>query len=373
MGINVDYARGFVNKGNQSRIKSVMKRAAAGESITIAFLGGSITQGSLASKQGLCYASRVYDWWKKRFPKADITFINGGIGATDSQFGCARAEDDILSYEPDMVQIEFAVNDECTEHYLETYEGVVRKIYGSDSSPAVMLMYNVFYDSGTSAELQHAKIARHYDIPAVSMRSTIYPLLLSGELENREITPDDLHPNDLGHELVANVITYALAEMADHMDDVQETQKEYPAPLTKNRYETSVRYRNDNSDDVMRRNDGWIVDDSEQYHITDIFKKGWTADKTGSVIEFEVTGRIIGAQYRRTIQLPGPIAKVTVDGNEEASVYLDANFDETWGDKLCLATILESDEAAKHLVRIELTETHDDDKLPFYLVSVIAG
>ena len=39
------------------------------------------------------------------------------------------------------------------------------------------------------------------------MQSTIYPRVVSGEIPNREITPDDLHPNDKGHELVAAVIT----------------------------------------------------------------------------------------------------------------------------------------------------------------------
>lgn len=369
--IPIDLAAGFVNPGNQSRIKSVMRRAEAGEAITIAFLGGSITQGSLASEQSLCYASRVYKWWTERFPKASITFINAGIGATDSQFGAARVDEDVLSYEPDMVQIEYAVNDECSEHYLETYEGVVRRVYDSPKKPGVMLMYNVFYNSGTSAELMHAKVARHYDLPAVSMRSTIFPLLLAGKLDNREVTPDDLHPNDLGHELVAAVITYALGVMADELDKADVPEQEYPAPLSKNRYEGSVRYRNSNSDAVLTSCSGWTKDEAPQEHITDIFKKGWTATDKGAELKFRLKAKTIALQYRRTIELPGPVAAVYVDGSPVGK--LDANFDETWGDKLCLSTVYEADEPAEHEVSVVLDEVHEGDVLPFYLVSIIGA
>ena len=57
---NLDYSRAISNMGNSARIKEVMKRALAGEDITVAFLGGSITQGSLSSTPELCYAYRVY-------------------------------------------------------------------------------------------------------------------------------------------------------------------------------------------------------------------------------------------------------------------------------------------------------------------------
>ena len=78
-------------------------------------------------------------------------------------------------------------------------------------------------------------------------------------------------------------------------------------------------------------------------------------------------------QYRKTIQLPAPVAELILDGDEDRSFRLDANFDQTWGDKLELDTILEHGEDRVHSVEIRLTETHPGDKLPFYLVSVISG
>ena len=80
-----------------------------------------------------------------------------------------------------LLLLDFSVNDESTEHFLETYEGVIRKLYYAEKKPAVMLLHNVYYHDGSNAQLQHAKIARHYDIPAVSMQSSIYPELLAGK------------------------------------------------------------------------------------------------------------------------------------------------------------------------------------------------
>ena len=75
-----------------TRLKNLMKRAANGESLVIGFLGGSITQGSLSSTPKTCYAYLVYEWWKKSFPNAAFSFVNGGIGGTTSHYGGARAQ-----------------------------------------------------------------------------------------------------------------------------------------------------------------------------------------------------------------------------------------------------------------------------------------
>ena len=87
-----------------TRLKNLMKRAANGESLVIGFLGGSITQGSLSSTPKNCYAYLVYEWWKKSFPNAAFSFVNGGIGGTTSHYGGARAWKDVLCYRPDIVR-----------------------------------------------------------------------------------------------------------------------------------------------------------------------------------------------------------------------------------------------------------------------------
>lgn len=370
MSVQITYENGIANKGNWYRIKKVMERAEAGEKITLGFLGGSITQGSLSSTPETCYAYRVYEWWKKTFPKTEFIYINAGIGGTTSQFGVARVESDLLRFQPDFVIVEFSVNDDSTEHFCETYEGLIRKIYGSEGKPAMLLVHNVRYDDGGNAQIQHGKVARYYQLPAVSMQSTIYPLVVSGEIANREITPDDLHPNDQGHELVASVITWFLGKIREEGEGVRDAEVEMPKPFTMNQYENSMRMQNDNCDPVC---EGFIADKEKQEHITQCFRKGWTASKKGSKITFAVSGTCIGIQYRKSVQKPTPVAQMVIDGDREHPILLDGNFEEDWGDCLYLETAAEHIKKRVHQVEVEIIETHEEDVVPFYLVSVIGS
>lgn len=102
---------------NLERLKECMRRAEKGGSLTIGFLGGSITQGSLASEHKKTYAYRVYSWWKETFPQAEFAYVNGGIGGTTSHYGAARAVADLLMYQPDFVVVDFSVNDEADSFY----------------------------------------------------------------------------------------------------------------------------------------------------------------------------------------------------------------------------------------------------------------
>lgn len=370
MDHKINYEAGISNTGNQFRIKKFIRRAKRGEALTVAFLGGSITQGSLASQPDTCYAARVFAWWKETFPKAEFTYVNAGIGGTTSQFGCARVQQHVLDYNPDFVIVEFSVNDDSTELFLETYEGLVRKIWSAKSEPAVLIVHNVRYDNGANAQVQHAKIARCYDIPAVSMQSSIYPQVVSGNIANREITPDDLHPNDNGHRLVAGVITHFLEKIAKDAENKETASLKLPEPMTANKYEQTFRCQNSTKPKLA---EGFLADKNPQAGITDVFKNGWSAVKEGSKIVFEIEASEIAVQYRKSVQKPAPVAKAVIDGDEARAVLLDANFEEDWGDCLYIDTLLHHGEYKKHTLEITILPSKQEAAVPFYLVSVIGA
>ncbi len=360
-----------------TRLKNLMKRAANGESLVIGFLGGSITQGSLSSTPETCYAYLVYEWWKKSFPNAAFSFVNGGIGGTTSHYGGARAWKDVLCYRPDIVTVDFSVNDDANEFFEETYEGTLRRLLMAPSAPAVVVLNNVFYDTGKNAQDYHNRIADHYGIPHVSIKDTIFPDVESGKIVRADITPDNLHPNDKGHRLVADEICKLLDSIKEELEKEDTEGKiietndlaSLPAPLTENAYEHSRLIQIQDNEAIL---DGFLVDPIEKKGMLDIFKNGWTAAHTNDKISFEIECSCLAVQYRKSVQQPVPKAKAVIDGDEEHAVILDGNFTEDWGDCLYLEPLLNHAEKKVHRIEITVTDAKDIVR-PFYLVSLIVS
>ena len=365
-----------------TRLKNLMKRAANGESLVIGFLGGSITQGSLSSTPKTCYAYLVYEWWKKSFPNAAFSFVNGGIGGTTSHYGGARAWKDVLCYRPDIVTVDFSVNDDANEFFEETYEGTLRRLLAAPSAPAVVVLNNVFYDTGKNAQDYHNRIADHYGIPHVSIKDTVYPDVESGKIVRADITPDNLHPNDKGHRLVADEICKLLDSIKAEMEEEtiageniegKSTKTEasvlLPAPLTENAYEHNRLIQIQDNEAIL---DGFLVDPIEKKGMLDIFKNGWTAAHTNDKISFEIECSCLAVQYRKSVQQPVPKAKAVIDGDEAHAVILDGNFTEDWGDCLYLEPLLHHAEKKAHRIEITVTDAKDIVR-PFYLVSLIVS
>lgn len=365
-----------------TRLKNLMKRAANGESLVIGFLGGSITQGSLSSTPKNCYAYLVYEWWKKSFPNAAFSFVNGGIGGTTSHYGGARAWKDVLCYRPDIVTVDFSVNDDANEFFEETYEGTLRRLLAAPSSPAVVVLNNVFYDTGKNAQDYHNRIADHYGIPHVSIKDIVYPDVESGKIVRADITPDNLHPNDKGHRLVADEICKLLDSIKAEVEEEtiageniegKSTKTEasvlLPAPLTENAYEHSRLIQIQDNEAIL---DGFLVDPIEKKGMLDIFKNGWTAAHTNDKISFEIECSCLAVQYRKSVQQPVPKAKAVIDGDEAHAVILDGNFTEDWGDCLYLEPLLHHAEKKVHRIEITITDAKDIVR-PFYLVSLIVS
>lgn len=375
---------GLVNRGNLARLKQCMRRAKVGGRLTVGFIGGSITQGAAASEDVFCYAARTAAWWKAKFPQLELTYVNAGIGATTSQFGAARVGEDLLVSNPDFVVVEFSVNDndeepfEKREFFMETYEGLLRQIYGAACAPAVILVHNVRYHDGSSEEDMHVQLGRYYELPCISIRRTLYSLVKDGRIPVRDITPDDLHPNDEGHRLVAESITQLLEQVYEKCQGedafVSLTEKTlFPLPekaYTANSYEHAVRYRNQTCSPILK---GFVKDTEMQDGVRDVFKNGWYAEKKGDKILFEIEGSEIAVMYRKSVKQPAPIARAILDGDKANAVILDANFDENWGDKAYMQTIAHHMEDKSHTLEIELTHAVDEKCVPFYLINIIGS
>ena len=203
--------------GNNFRLKNVLDRAAEGENITVAIIGGSITEGAGAANYRECYASRVGVRINGTYGKSNnVNLINAGVGGTPSTFGWIRYSEDILKRVPaadsdglpDIVIIEFAVNDwnEPTKH--RCYESMVKSILEAPNRPAVILLFSVF-KTGWNLQDELKKIGETYDLTMISVRDAAYPMM-DKLWTMDEWFYDEYHPTSLGHKVMSDCIMYVI-------------------------------------------------------------------------------------------------------------------------------------------------------------------
>ncbi len=193
---------------NTFRLAQAIRKAKAGKPVTIGVLGGSITQGTGASAPANSYAAIVETFWRRTFPDSRLTFINAGIGATDSYLGMHRVSS-LLSANPDFVIVEFSVNDGADITYQKYYDNLVHRILTAPSQPAVLLLF-MTAARGEDASAYHVPTGVKYHLPMISFREAVYQRVLSEEFSWNDILTDSVHPNDIGHSLAARLVIYYL-------------------------------------------------------------------------------------------------------------------------------------------------------------------
>ena len=225
-------ARSLMHTGNTRRLKAAIEKAKRGEEVTLAYIGGSITQGAGAVPvHTQSYVYKSYEQFRQRFGAGDgshIRLIKAGLGGTPSELGLVRYERDVLrdgTVEPDVVVIEFAVNDAGDETKGVCYESLVLKALGGAKQPAVILLFSVFVNDWNLQE-RLAPVGWHYDLPMVSVKDAVVEQFrLSKQQENviskKQFFYDIYHPANAGHQVMADCLGL-LFEAADQAAPDQE-------------------------------------------------------------------------------------------------------------------------------------------------------
>ncbi len=220
-------ARSFLSGGNNLRVQKFLRRALDGEPVTVAFLGGSITQGVGAVPiQENCYARRTYEALKERYGE-NIRYIKAGVRGTPSETGLMRYDRDIArggAVEPDLVVLEFAVNDGEDETEGVFYESLVRRILSAPNEPAVILLLSVFADDW-NLKPRLAAVGYRYQLPQVDLLEAVVPQfdLKPGEgrvISRRQYFYDFYHPSSLGHKVMSDCLLHMLDRIGSQRPDL---------------------------------------------------------------------------------------------------------------------------------------------------------
>ncbi|MCP4642004.1 MAG: SGNH/GDSL hydrolase family protein [bacterium] len=347
-----------VDAGNTARLQRVLTKARRGEPVVVSVIGGSITQGAVTTKPEFVYGNRIAQWWRETFPKADIEFVNAGIGATGSEIGAHRAGKHLLSHNPDFVVVEYAVNDRNTPLYRDTFEGLVRQILNHPKQPAVVALFTMHSDGGNTQDT-HEPICRHYGIPMVSFRDALWPEVQAKHIAWEDIEADAVHPNDQGHAYCATFVTFLLDALYKRMPDDASLSgmpgiPPVPTPLHTDLFEFAT-FRS-LGDITPITSKGWTSfgDTTEERY----FKAGWKADTPGSEIEFQIDAEAVGILFYRIKGAMG-IAEAQIDDGDP--VRMDAHFDADWGGYTPYELVARDLAPGPHTLRITLTDERDEN------------
>jgi lysophospholipase L1-like esterase len=305
-------SRSQLAAGNPWRLRRTFAKARRGEPITFGVIGGSITHGAIASSPERAYAERVLAWWRARFPQSETRLINAAVSGTGSLYGAFRVQHDLLDANPDVVIVEFAVNDAWVDG--AAYEGLLRQILARPDAPAVVLLFMLFQNGGGDQKMQ-SEDGAHYNLPMVSVHDALWPEIAAGHIRWQDYFVDNVHPNDSGHAFTARCVT-ALLERTDTEEVLQERDPlaPLPAPLHSDAYQF-VNWQ-EAATLTPASNGGWASARDEDG------KPMWTATSVSGRIVFDWFGTGIVALLARALDDQG---RVRFGVDDAPALTLDAS------------------------------------------------
>lgn len=303
---------GISRAGSTQRLAAVMEKAAYGETITVAYIGGSIAAGRGASSYEKSYAALTTAWLQAAFPSATVQEVNIGSINGDSYLAAHRIADEVVPKNPDIVIIDTASED-VNAISQEAFESMVRVLLSSGSSPAVIPLITTnssYKDDGDS----QAALAFKLNLPVISYADVLENNITNGTWAWTDVAEsgETLNPSDSGHAFIAYLLTGYFQRVLNGIASSQ-----YSEYVLNDSTTTMVRYMNAS---IVAPDQ--VPHDGEDNALTDLpnpedtFVSQGMGTTSGSEATFEVTGKYIGMLYWKSM-----------DGNSgQFDLYVDDEF-----------------------------------------------
>jgi lysophospholipase L1-like esterase len=199
-------------------LKAVFRNARKGQPLRCVALGGSITQAG---------KGWIGPWLRKTFPNSQVAMHNAGMSATGSMLGMFRLERDVIACQPDLVLIEYAVNDggASDESVTWTLESIIHRLKKLNKPPAIVFLLAASRKGGNIK--RHAAIAKYYGFASIDLQAVCEKYLKKNKKKWQDIFGDNVHPNRAGHRLYTEAI---INELEKYIPTKKETIPQYTLP-----------------------------------------------------------------------------------------------------------------------------------------------
>lgn len=367
--------RSLMSMGNYARVKRVIDKAKRGEEVTIAFIGGSITQGAGATPIHLkSYAYQTWERFKAAFGE-NVKLIKAGVGGTPSELGMIRFERDVLregKVKPDLIVIEFSVNDEGDETKGLCYESLVRKCLALSEDTAVILIHAVFANDWNLEE-RLGPVGERYEVPMVSVRQGVVSQFYLKPETGRVLTKsqffyDVFHPTNMGHTIMADCLMHLMKQI-DGAQEIPDTDWRSKEPVFGTTFETvQLVDKAWKSDLLQDLNPGSFCETDEDLHRVEMddviqpvpeFPNNWQHIKGTEPFSVKINCKALLLVTKDTGSPDSGKAIVTVDGKE----VLTVDPREVGWTHCTPQIILREETAAEHLVEVKMIPGDEEKKL----------
>lgn len=181
-------------------VNQILKKG--NKNLRVAFLGGSLTKGELVKKEK-CFVSL----FEKKLPEVlgeewETTILRYGESGTMSANGLFKVRD-LVSEKPDLVFLDYAMNDTGDRYLWEATEGICYQLLEAGIGVVVLLFCN---DQGLCTRGAMERVAAHYHFPVYDIGAKIIMRMKEGSLTWQEYGQDYVHPTVYGHELIADYL-----------------------------------------------------------------------------------------------------------------------------------------------------------------------
>lgn len=362
--------RAQMNIGNNYRLKAVIEKAQAGEEITFAAIGGSITESGGAAKYTDGYAYQIYEKFKQEYGAGDgskVKFVNAGVGGTPSTFGIMRYERDIVAKTtdpdglPDIVIVEYAVNDggEPTNH--GAYESLVKNILMQPNDPVVILLFSVF-PGGFTLQNELKKIGETYDLMMVSIKDGPYAYVGKGKKwTEEEFYSDQYHPSSLGHGVMADALFHTIREAYEMPTAAQDIDLDVPPAYSTAYVGLRTIFKDDYDEGINLSLGSFSEDDPNAYTslaVGKVYANNFHHVSGTESLTFTIHSKNMLLAYRAVSDPNFGEIDVYVDGKKVRTINGNTG---GWGQSETVLIFAE-DTAAEHHIEIKMAPGSENKK-----------